>query len=383
MQVNFREEEKKEKQAFPQSTQARLAEVSHPTPPMEAGYGRVIASGAKQAHGSAEAGLIEAAPAQRDISFDDLDKFRYYTIGPACAFCCRLMLFPFALVKTRLQMQRGTPHIATTTAKATSTAADVIRYSGTVDAFGKILRQEGPRGLFKGFGVSCVGIVSGQLYITTYELVRQEAKRMNDVHMVFSTTSMDVVRNAVAGGTASLLGQTLVVPVDILSQRQMMMSKDRTPMSIAQLSRDIFRREGVIGFYRGFAASVMVYAPSSSIWWGSYGLFRRKLQEYSSLAGLEADKTILQATAGATAGIVATLSTNPIDVARTRLQLEAREGGGVQRTATLRSMLSALWKEDGPRALMKGVQPRLMATVPSSIMIISVYEFVKESSVRK
>ena len=112
-------------------------------------------------------------------------------------------------------------------------------------------------------------------------------------------------------------------------------------------------------------------------------MFRRKLQEYSSLAGLEADKTILQATAGATAGIVATLSTNPIDVARTRLQLEAREGGGGQRSATLRSMLSALWKEDGPRALMKGVQPRLMATVPSSIMIISVYEFVKESSVHK
>ena len=69
---------------------------------------------------------------------------------------------------------------------------------------------------------------------------------------------MDVVRNAVAGGSASLLSQTVVVPVDIVSQKQMMTSQERRPPSIIQLSRDIFAREGIAGFYRGFFASVMV-----------------------------------------------------------------------------------------------------------------------------
>jgi hypothetical protein len=97
-------------------------------------------------------------PAQPDISYDDLDKFKYYTIGPACAFCCRFALFPFSLVKTRLQMQRGGHASPASVGLGAAKAAEAMRYTGTFDAFGKILRHEGPRGLFKGFGVSCIGM---------------------------------------------------------------------------------------------------------------------------------------------------------------------------------------------------------------------------------
>ena len=113
---------------------------------------------------------LREAPAQRDIDFADLDKFKYYTIGPACAFVCRFVLFPFALVKTRLQMQKedggklfiaggGSPKLPNpgATGLGTSKATECIRYSGTIDAFSKIVRHEGVRGLFKGFGVSCIG----------------------------------------------------------------------------------------------------------------------------------------------------------------------------------------------------------------------------------
>ncbi len=37
---------------------------------------------------------------------------------------------------------------------------------------------------------------------------------------------------------------------------------------VAGLAR---RTEGVLGLYRGFNASVMMFVPSSAIWWGSYG----------------------------------------------------------------------------------------------------------------
>jgi hypothetical protein len=220
-------------------------------------------------HGGWSLPADDVPAATRDIDYDDLDKFKYYTIGPACAFVCRFLLYPFSLVKTRLQMQKGIdpnltrvpgrPKSAARAAIGAGAAADCVRYTGTFDAFGKILRHEGPRGLFKGFPVSCIGIVSGQLYITTYEIIRQEAKRVNDVHRVFSPHTMDVIRNGVAGGTASLLSQTVVVPVDIVSQKQMMMSKVQQPPSMIQLGGEILAREGVMGFYRGFFASVMVF----------------------------------------------------------------------------------------------------------------------------
>ena len=82
------------------------------------------------------------------------------------------------------------------------------------------------------------------------------------------------------------------------------------------------------------------------------------------------------------AGITATLATNPIDVARTRLQVECSAARGAS-GGTLRGTLAMLWKEEGARSLMKGVQPRILATVPSSIMIITCYELVKEWSVKK
>lgn len=88
---------------------------------------------------------------------------------------------------------------------------------------------------------------------------------MNDRHPFFSAAAMDVVRNAVAGGTASLLAQTVVVPVDILSQKQMMITNCHNPSSIVALARDIFAREGFMGFYRGFFASVMVCSAFASL----------------------------------------------------------------------------------------------------------------------
>ena len=40
------------------------------------------------------------------------------------------------------------------------------------------------------------------------------------------------------------------------------------------------------GFYKGFAASLCVYAPSSAIWWGSYQHFREGLTGLASRRGL-------------------------------------------------------------------------------------------------
>lgn len=54
----------------------------------------------------------------------------------------------------------------------------------------------------------------GVFYITTYEGVRHLLKKKN-VH--------SNIRALIAGGTASLVGQTIIVPFDVLSQHLMMM----------------------------------------------------------------------------------------------------------------------------------------------------------------
>lgn len=91
------------------------------------------------------------------ISWDELDKVRYYILGPTVFLGVRAAVYPSNLVKTRLQVQSRTNPL----------------YAGTFDAFRKILRHEGARGLYKGFGASTVNIATGNVYITIYEIARK------------------------------------------------------------------------------------------------------------------------------------------------------------------------------------------------------------------
>lgn len=83
------------------------------------------------------------------------------------------------------------------------------------DAFIRIYRAEGMSGLYRGFWVSSAQVVSGAAYIGAYEQTR------------FLTSpylqQWPEVRSMVAGGVASVCGQTLIVPFDVVSQHLMML----------------------------------------------------------------------------------------------------------------------------------------------------------------
>lgn len=83
-----------------------------------------------------------------------------------------------------------------------------------IDAWSKIYRYEGASGLYRGFWVSTFQIVSGVFYISTYEGVRHTLTRYD---------ADTRVKSLVAGGCASLVGQTIVVPFDVLSQHLMVL----------------------------------------------------------------------------------------------------------------------------------------------------------------
>jgi len=89
-----------------------------------------------------------------------------------------------------------------------------VYYSGMIDAWHKIYRYEGASGLYRGFWVSTFQIVSGVFYISTYEGVRHALTRYD---------ADTRVKSLVAGGCASLVGQTIVVPFDVLSQHLMVL----------------------------------------------------------------------------------------------------------------------------------------------------------------
>lgn len=111
------------------------------------------------------------------------------------SFSVRCALFPLTVIKTQLQVQFKN---------------DV--YKGLFDCGTKIYKTEGMRGLYRGFWISSFQLISGVFYISTYEGVRHLLKQRG-----YGTSTKAIV----AGGCASLVGQTIIVPFDVISQHIM------------------------------------------------------------------------------------------------------------------------------------------------------------------
>lgn len=210
------------------------------------------------------------------IELQMMDRRKYYPLTVLSGFMVRGILYPFSLIKTRLQIQKG--HSI---------------YNGTFDAFLKITRNEGLRGLYRGFWVNSVQILPSLGYISTYEGTRTFLKEK--LHI-----DNNKIRSLLGGGAASIVGQTMTVPVDIISQHMMLLGsrvqKDgaknvnaklaslqtievsdemkRTRLgAVMSIIRKVYKRDGILGFYKGYWVSLVVFAPSSALWWFFYDTY--------------------------------------------------------------------------------------------------------------
>lgn len=304
------------------------------------------------------------------IEFEMMDKRKYYPLTMLSSFSIRGLLYPFTLIKTRLQIQRGTEI-----------------YKGTYDAFCKIIRNEGASGLYRGFWVNCLQLIPTVSYISTYEAMRQFLKDNTDFTHGKS-------RSFVSGGTASFIGQTLAVPIDVISQHMMLLgqrvSKDEGKIdrklaqlqtlkiseegrlsrlgSVKEILQQIYIRDGLRGFYKGYFVSILVFAPNSALWWAFYDTYTL------FFAGVSPEwipRLAIQCFSGTLSGVSASTITNPLDVIRARIQVE-----GSNMNETVRT----LWKEEGLLMAFKGLSARLVQSVMFSFFIILGYESIKRLS---
>ncbi|XP_074079344.1 solute carrier family 25 member 44 isoform X2 [Macrotis lagotis] len=296
------------------------------------------------------------------IEWEHLDKKKFYVFGLAMTMMIRISVYPFALIRTRLQIQKGKS-----------------LYQGTFDAFVKILRTDGVLGLYRGFLVNTLTLVSGQCYVTTYELTRR---------FVSKYSQSNTVKSLVAGSSASLVAQSITVPIDVVSQHLMMQRKGETLgrfrvyrdteargiMAFGQtkyIIQQILQADGIRGFYRGYVASLLTYIPNSALWWPFYHFYAEQL---SHICPKDCPHIIFQAISGPLAAATASIITNPMDIVRARVQVEGK--------SSIILTFKQLLAEEGPWGFMKGLSARIIAATPSTIVVVIGYESLKKFSLR-
>ncbi|CAD5212156.1 unnamed protein product [Bursaphelenchus xylophilus] len=318
------------------------------------------------------------------IEWNHLNLYKFYPMALATSWSVRCMLYPMSVVKSRLQLQKKNNV-----------------YRGMTHAFRTILKNEGITALYRGFWVTLPQLSASFVYSSVYEKLRnviREHTRLESPQVV----------SALAGGTASVCTQFVFVPTDIVAQYMMVhhnpkqftggnrgnawvldiLHRDglekRYTLGL-RVMRAVYKADGLLGFYRGFLSSLMMYIPSSMVFWIVYydSLIRMKKAytqimsngETADFADLPKDQQnllALQATAGACSGLATAVVTNPLEVLRIRIQ--------VHRTNywdTIRRM----YRYEGAAVFTKGLPPRLINSGIYSCLIMIGYETVKRHCV--
>lgn len=215
-----------------------------------------------------------------------------------------------------------------------------------------------------------------------------------------STNTVGFLSNAAAGGIAEAVSAFSYLPTDIVTQRLQVHSKRNFyrlshNATSRHIVRHIYATEGLPGFFRGFVPYMLVHGPGSAIWWASYevskflifqwyGRLGLHVQPDGIYSGADGPKLAACVVSGALAGAAGYVAVNPLEVAKTRLQLlEASERIDQSRLrAGFSSLLLEVYRSEGVRGLFKGIKPRLLIRVPVSSIAFVGYEYLKESSTK-
>ncbi|XP_041858752.1 solute carrier family 25 member 45 [Melanotaenia boesemani] len=158
-----------------------------------------------------------------------------------------LICAPIDLVKVRLQGQ--------------TTAA---RYRGPIHCMAVILKEEGPRGLFRGGvalalrDVPCYG-----LYFLPYEVIRKALTETSKEPGAFAIL--------MAGGVAGVVTWAFATPMDVVKARlQMSGAGGRKYSGVLHCMRESVREEGFRVFFKGLLLNSLRAFPVNAVTFLSY-----------------------------------------------------------------------------------------------------------------
>lgn len=317
-------------------------------------------------------------PAPPELSF-----YSHMLAGAAAGTTEHLAMFPLDTVKTRMQ---AVPH-------GGASISHALNYGSLRSAVGTILRREGVGGLYRGVGAAALGAGPAHaLYFATYEA----AKRLG------GGEGAGPGATAAAGAAATLVADAVATPLDTLKARLQIANSPYR--SLGECARATLAAEGVPALFRAYGTTVAMNVPFTAVQLVVYEAAKAELVARSVLG--EGEEGLReQLLAGGAAGGAAAAVTNPLDVAKTRLQTAgvwepapAAEGGGAAAASSaphaggaakppgvarawgrLIPLLADIARREGVGALASGIGPRVLFHVPAAAVCWGTYETGKRA----
>jgi solute carrier family 25, member 44 len=318
------------------------------------------------------------------VKWSEIDKFKFYSVGTVAYSALTLALHPMTVLKTRQQVL------------SSSTGPTRLHQSSLKSTYMSVMETSGVRGLFRGAGiVVALAVPARMVYITTLEASRHEVGVILETRLRYRCKSeadvsaklplVATIAGGLAGGLAAVSAQLLAVPMDVISQKQMVMVTDKyvSEGSSVSVIRAVIKSDGVSGLYRGFGLSMFTSLPTGSIWWATYGGCQHALDDVLPIPenGLTrlSQRGMIQVISGIAAAAVASGLTQPLDVIKTRLQVGS-EVASTSATMSPRTIARDLMTSSGVSGFFRGLWPRIIYMSTWGTVLSSCYELLRHVS---
>lgn len=242
-------------------------------------------------------------------------------------------------------------------------------FSGTLDAFIKIVRNEGVTSLWSGLPPTLVMAVPATVvYFTCYEQLKAFMKYKEDNYQ-------DWWKPMASGAVARVWAASVISPLELV--RTKLQSEQLTYRQVDIALREAVKNDGFLTLWRGLGPTLLRDVPFSALYWLCYERAKASVLLVTGTPELSFSESFL---AGASAGTVAAIVTLPFDVIKTHRQIEVGHQvitGDTKPSTSTWVLIRRLYASEGFHALFAGLVPRITKVAPACAIMISTYEYFK------
>lgn len=309
------------------------------------------------------------------------------TAGLFEALCCH----PLDTIKVRMQIYKRVTD-------------QTIKPPGFIKTGKTIYNNEGVLALYKGLGAVVIGIIPKMaIRFSSYEwyrtlLANEQTGKVSTGNtfiagLMAGVTEAVMVVNPMEVVKIRLQAQHIAEP--IVAAATISSSATATATATATINSatatapkhyknaihaayTIVKEEGFGAMYRGVSLTAARQATNQGANFTVYSKLKEYLQSYHNKDVLPSWETSL---IGLVSGAIGPFSNAPLDTIKTRLQKDKtiKSAGTKQASSWKRIAIigSQLIKEEGFKALYKGITPRVMRVAPGQAVTFTVYEYVR------
>ncbi|XP_072978798.1 uncharacterized protein [Typha angustifolia] len=305
--------------------------------------------------------------------------WREFVWGAIAGACGEGMMHPIDTVKTRLQSQ----------AVITGTQAqkNILQMVRTVWA------ADGLKGFYRGIAPGVTGsLATGATYFGVIESTKNWLEEVNP-------NLSGHWSHFIAGAIGDTLGSIVYVPCEVMKQRMQVQGTRDSWMSaitkgsisqkpgthmygyyagMFQAGHSIWKEQGPKGLYAGYWSTLARDVPFAGLMVTVYealkDLSEYGKQRYRLNREFHLNSSIEGLLLGGLAGGFSAYVTTPLDVIKTRLQVQ----GSTIRYDGWLDALRKIWAAEGLNGMFKGSVPRIIWYVPASAVTFMAVEFLRD-----